>query len=167
MNGEVNQIEEKELCLILGALLIKLFQYYKWSFVKFLYEDTPKPWHECQVLLRPIAHTFSSNQIRSDNRKVTSHDINDGFKSIFVDFISNNASGKRKLSRRENRIESTKFSLTLVCQSTDISFGDYLRGEIGFCQRGIRLHLSRYDSHSRKVCRDEKFRIRFRWGFFS
>ncbi|CAF0852137.1 unnamed protein product [Adineta steineri] len=76
----------------LGALLVKLFQYYKWSFVKFLYEDNPKPWHECQVLLRPIAHTFASNQIRSDNRKVTSHDIKDNFKSIFVDFISNNAS---------------------------------------------------------------------------
>ncbi|CAF0987530.1 unnamed protein product [Adineta steineri] len=76
----------------LGTLLVKLFQYYKWSFVKFLYEDNPKPWHECQVLLRPIAHTFASNQIRSDNRKVTSHDIKDNFKSIFIDFISNNAS---------------------------------------------------------------------------
>ncbi|CAF4651746.1 unnamed protein product, partial [Rotaria sp. Silwood2] len=52
----------------------------------------PKPWHECQVLLRPIALTFASNQIRSDNRKITSHDINDNFKSIFIDFISNNAS---------------------------------------------------------------------------
>ncbi|CAF1599336.1 unnamed protein product [Adineta ricciae] len=76
----------------LGTLLVKLFQYYKWSFVKFLYEDNPKPWHECQVLLRPIAHTFASNQIRSDNRKVTNHDAKDDFKSIFVDFISNNAS---------------------------------------------------------------------------
>jgi len=77
----------------LGALLVKLFQYYKWSFVKFLYEDNPKPWHECQVLLRPIAHTFASHQIRSDNRKVTNHDINDKFRSIFQEFISNNASG--------------------------------------------------------------------------
>ncbi|CAF3305786.1 unnamed protein product [Rotaria socialis] len=76
----------------LGTLLVKLFQYYKWSFVKFLYEDNPKPWHECQVLLRPIAHTFASNQIRSDNRKITNHDIKDNFKSIFIDFISNNAS---------------------------------------------------------------------------
>lgn len=90
-----NLIEYPETSLLIsGTLLIKLFLYYKWSFVKFLYEDNPKPWHECQVLLRPIAHTFSSNQIRSDNRKVTSHDINDNFKSIFVDFISNNASGK-------------------------------------------------------------------------
>ncbi len=79
-----------------GALLVKLLQYYKWTFVKFLYEDNPKPWHECQVLLRPIAHTFASNQIRSDNRKVTSHDLKDNFKSIFVDFISNNASGRKK-----------------------------------------------------------------------
>ncbi|CAF3458292.1 unnamed protein product [Rotaria socialis] len=76
----------------LGSLIVKLLQYYKWSFVKFLYEDTPKPWHECQVLLRPIAHTFASNQIRSDNRKITNHDIKDNFKSIFIDFISNNAS---------------------------------------------------------------------------
>lgn len=80
----------------LGTLLVKLFQYYKWSFVKFLYEDNPKPWHECQVLLRPIAHTFASNYIRSDNRKVTNHDVEDDFKSIFVNFISNNASGKSK-----------------------------------------------------------------------
>ncbi|CAF0726875.1 unnamed protein product [Rotaria sordida] len=76
----------------LGVLIVKLLQYYKWSFVKFLYEDNPKPWHECQVLLRPIAHTFASNQIRSDNRKITSHDVKDNFKSIFIDFISNNAS---------------------------------------------------------------------------
>ncbi|CAF1086005.1 unnamed protein product [Adineta ricciae] len=76
----------------LGALLIKLFQYYKWSFVKFVYEDDPKPWHECQVLLRPIAHTFSSNQVRSDNRKITDRDKKDNYKSIFLDFISNNAS---------------------------------------------------------------------------
>ncbi|CAF1276151.1 unnamed protein product [Rotaria sp. Silwood1] len=76
----------------LGSLLVKLFQYHKWSFVKFLYEDNPQPWHECQVLLRPIAHTFASNQIRSDNRKITSNDINDNFKSIFIDFISHNAS---------------------------------------------------------------------------
>ena len=89
---------------------MKLFQYYKWSFVKFLYEDNPKPWHECQVLLRPIAHTFASNQIRSDNRKVTNHDAKDDFKSIFVDFISNNASGKSEsvayrlpLSRKHER----------------------------------------------------------------
>ncbi|CAM4838878.1 unnamed protein product, partial [Rotaria magnacalcarata] len=74
------------------SLIVKLLQYYKWSFVKFLYEDTPKPWHECQVLLRPIAHTFASNQIRSDNRKITNNDIKDNFKSIFIDFISNNAS---------------------------------------------------------------------------
>ena len=64
--------------------------------MKFLYEDNPKPWHECQVLLRPIAHTFATNQIRSDNRKITSHDLKENFKSIFVDFISNNASGRRK-----------------------------------------------------------------------
>ena len=81
-----------------GLLLVKLFQYYKSSFVKFLYEDNPKPWHECQVLLRPIAHTFATNQIRSDNRKVTNHDIKDNFKSIFIDFISNNASGRLKLN---------------------------------------------------------------------
>jgi hypothetical protein len=80
--------------VISGALLVKLFQYYKWSFVKFLYEDNPKPWHECQVLLRPIALAFASSQIRSDNRKVTSHDVKDNFKSIFIDFISNNASGR-------------------------------------------------------------------------
>ncbi len=80
---------------ISGALIVKLFQYYKWSIVKFLYEDNPKPFHECQVLLRPIALTFGSNQIRSDNRKITSHDIKDNFKSIFIDFISNNASGNR------------------------------------------------------------------------
>lgn len=76
-----------------GALLVKLFQYYKWTFVKFLYEDNPKPFQECQVLLRPIAHTFALNQIRSDNRKITNNDIKDNFKSIFIDFISNNASG--------------------------------------------------------------------------
>jgi len=81
--------------LFSGALIVKLLQYYKWSFVKFLYEDNPKPWHECQVLLRPIALTFASNQIRSDNRKITSHDIKDNFKSIFIDFISNNASGRK------------------------------------------------------------------------
>jgi len=86
------------LIYLLGTLLVKLFQYYKWSFVKFLYEDNPKPWHECQVLLRPIAHTFATNQIRSDNRKVTSHDIKDNFKSIFIDFISNNASSKISIS---------------------------------------------------------------------
>ena len=79
--------------MLQGALLVKLFQYYEWSFVKFLYEDNPKPFQECQVLLRPIAHTFALNQIRSDNRKITSNDIKDNFKSIFVDFISNNASG--------------------------------------------------------------------------
>lgn len=76
----------------LGLLLVKLFQHYQWTFVKFLYEDNPKPFHECQVLLRPIAHTFTTNQIRSDNRKVTNDDIKDNFKSIFIDFISNNAS---------------------------------------------------------------------------
>lgn len=81
------------LLLLQGALLVKLFQYYKWTFVKFLYEDNPKPFQECQVLLRPIAHTFALNQIRSDNRKITSNDIKDNFKSIFIDFISNNASG--------------------------------------------------------------------------
>jgi hypothetical protein len=81
--------------LFSGSLLVKLLQYYKWSFVKFLYEDNPKPWHECQVLLRPIAHTFATNQIRSDNRKITSHDLKDNFKSIFIDFISNNASGRK------------------------------------------------------------------------
>jgi len=81
--------------LFSGVLIVKLLQYYKWSFVKFIYEDNPKPWHECQVLLRPIAHTFASNQIRSDNRKITSHDIKDNFKSIFIDFISNNASGTK------------------------------------------------------------------------
>ncbi len=86
--------KKRRFLFISGALLVKLFQYYKWSFVKFLYEDNPKPWHECQVLLRPIAVTFATNQIRSDNRKVTSHDIKDNFKSIFIDFISNNASGK-------------------------------------------------------------------------
>src|SRR5579871_4937494 len=79
----------------LGSLLVKLFQYYKWSFVKFLYEDNPKPWHECQVSLRPIAHTFASNQIRSDNRKITNHDIKNNFTSIFIDFISNSASGRK------------------------------------------------------------------------
>ncbi len=84
------------MCFVSGALIAKLFQYYKWTFAKFLYEDNPKPFHECQVLLRPIAHAFSSNQIRSDNRKITAHDIKDNFKSIFIDFISNNASGKRK-----------------------------------------------------------------------
>ena len=89
-----------------GLLLVKLFQHYKWSFVKFLYEDNPKPFHECQVLLRPIAHTFTSNQIRSDNRKVTSDDIKDNFKSIFIDFISNNASGKDAArSSREKKNE--------------------------------------------------------------
>ncbi|CAF1082671.1 unnamed protein product [Didymodactylos carnosus] len=76
----------------LGLLMLKLLQYYKWSFIKFLYEDNPKPWHECQVLLRPISHAFATNQIRSDNRKITSHDAQDNYTSIFVDFISNNAS---------------------------------------------------------------------------
>ena len=83
--------------LLSGALLVKLFQYYKWTFVKFLYEDNPKPFQECQVLLRPIAHTFALNQIRSDNRKITSNDIKDNFKSIFIDFISNNASGNERI----------------------------------------------------------------------
>ncbi|CAF0754736.1 unnamed protein product [Didymodactylos carnosus] len=76
----------------LGFLILKLLQYYKWTFIKFLYEDNPKPWHECQVLLRPISHAFTTNQIRSDNRKITSRDSEDNYTSIFVDFISNNAS---------------------------------------------------------------------------
>lgn len=76
----------------LGTLLVKLFQYYKWSVVKFLYEDNPKPFHECQVLLRPISHTFITNQIRSDNRKITTNDVRDNYTSIFTDFIGNNAS---------------------------------------------------------------------------
>ena len=75
-------------------MIVKLLQYYKWSFIKFLYEDNPKPWHECQVLLRPIAVTIALNQIRSDNRKITKRDLADNFKSIFIDFISNNASGR-------------------------------------------------------------------------
>jgi hypothetical protein len=95
----LNQLKDLELTvfcgLFSGALLVKLLQYYKWTFVKFLYEDNPKPWHECQVLLRPIAHTFATNQIRSDNRKITTSDIKDNFKSIFIDFISNNASGRK------------------------------------------------------------------------
>ncbi len=101
------------MCVVfsLGALIVKLLQYYKWSFVKFLYEDNPKPWHECQVLLRPIAHTFASNQIRSDNRKVTSHDRKDNYKSIFVDFISNNASGKKIFDFLEKNFSCVFFSI--------------------------------------------------------
>jgi hypothetical protein len=100
---------------LLGSLLVKLFQYYKWSFAKFLYEDNPKPWHECQVLLRPIAHTFAINQIRSDNRKVTSHDLKDNFKSIFIDFISNNASGKTLISNTKKEHQFLLFSFFMVC----------------------------------------------------
>ena len=99
---------------MLGTLLVKLFQHYKWSFVKFLYEDNPKPWHECQVLLRPIAHTFATNQIRSDNRKVTNHDIKDNFKSIFIDFISNNASGRMILFKKKT-LHFLLFSIVMVC----------------------------------------------------
>ena len=79
--------------LFVGTLLVKLFEYYQWTFVKFVYEDQPHPWHECQVLLKPISHKFSTNRIRSDNRKITQHDVNEQFRSIFLDFISNNASG--------------------------------------------------------------------------
>jgi len=84
----------------IGALLVKLFQYYKWSVIKFLYEDNPKPFHECQVLLRPISHTFITNQIRSDNRKITSNDVRDNYTSIFTDFIGNNASSNTNTNRK-------------------------------------------------------------------
>ncbi len=129
--------------------------------MKFLYEDNPKPWHECQVLLRPIAHTFASNQIRSDNRKVTSHDIKDNFKSIFIDFISNNASGETFFSDNKKPTKTNPIDLVSLWCVNPRTFRSailtahklgFVNGEYVFIYLDTVLTQEKYGENKRILC---------------